>query len=162
MTTTVSESPTTKAAKSGGGKVRGFISWLLVVVAGLLVPLAMVAFWGQRSVTDTERWVATVAPLAEDQAIRDQVANATSEAILKQIDNNTTIDDFLSGLPPRAQEALKTPIEAAINSSTRRSSRNSGSTPTAPSSRRSSERCPGTSPAPSNSRMMRSCWTSAP
>ncbi len=116
MTTTVSESPASTVAKSGGGKVRGFIAWLLVVVAGLLVPLAMVAFWGQRSVTDTERWVATVAPLAEDQAIRDKVATATTDAILTQIDNNTTLDDFLNGLPPRAQEALKTPIEAAINS----------------------------------------------
>jgi hypothetical protein len=115
VTTTVSEPPTSTATRPRGGRVRGFIAWLLIVVAGILVPLAMVAYWGQRSITDTEQWVTTVAPLAQDQAIRDQVSTATSEAILKQIDNNTTIDDFLSGLPPRAQEALKTPIEAAIN-----------------------------------------------
>lgn len=115
MTTTVSEPPASTVSKPRGGRFRGVIAWVLVVVAGILVPLAMVAFWGQRSITDTERWVTTVAPLAQDQAIRDQVANAATEAILKQIDDNTVIDDFLNGLPPRAQEALKTPIEAAIN-----------------------------------------------
>ena len=114
MTTTVSEPPASTVSKPRGGRFRGVIAWVLVVVAGILVPLAMVAFWGQRSITDTERWVTTVAPLAQDQAIRDQVANAATEAILKQIGSQ----NYVVGLRvPEARtllDAVGKAVEAAF------------------------------------------------
>lgn len=108
---------TTPAVKvKKGGKARGAVAWVLLIIAAILLPLGVVGFWGQRSLTDTERYVETVAPLSQDPAIRDQVAAAATAALQQQIDSNQTIDDLLASLPAPAQKLLKAPIEGALNS----------------------------------------------
>ena len=102
--------------RSTSGRGRGVVAWVLLVIAAILLPLGVVGFWGQRSLTDTERYVATVAPLSQDQAIREQIATAATDALQKQVDSNQTIDNLLSSLPEPAQKLLKAPIEGAINS----------------------------------------------
>ena len=55
--------------------VRTFWSTLLIVVACVLAPLSVVSVWARGEVTDTSRYVQTVAPLASDPAVQQAVTN---------------------------------------------------------------------------------------
>ena len=54
---------------------------MLLVVAALLFPIALTAFWAQKTLVDTQRYVETVAPLAHDAAVQDYVATTASNAV---------------------------------------------------------------------------------
>ncbi|MEU9337841.1 hypothetical protein AB0D49_32535 [Streptomyces sp. NPDC048290] len=85
---------------------RSFLAAVLIVVGCLLAPLAIVASWAADEVGDTDRYVATVAPLASDPAVQDAVANRVTNALMSHIDLST----LLSGVPrtdrPRLEKAL--------------------------------------------------------
>lgn len=102
------------AAKSGRG--RGVIAWTLVVIASLLMPLAVVAFWGQRTLTDTETYVETVAPLVEEQAIKDALVNRTTETLMTTVEQNDVVQQTLAELPPAVVVKLAPAISGAIES----------------------------------------------
>jgi len=97
---------------------------VLIVVAALLAPVAVVAVWARGLVEDTDRYVATVAPLSEDPQIQSAVTNRLTTAIVDAVN----LDELAStatgavsdlGLPPRlsaAVLALQGPlVDAATN-----------------------------------------------
>lgn len=91
---------------------------VLVLLGALLAPLAVVAAWGQRELTDTDRYVATVAPLASDPVIQSAVAGRLTETVMAQIDVGALLDQAVGaledqGLPPRATSALSA-LEAPL------------------------------------------------
>ncbi|HET6755699.1 MAG TPA: hypothetical protein VFH23_17310, partial [Jiangellaceae bacterium] len=49
----------------GGGRGRSVAAVVCVVLAGLLMTPAAVAYWGQRTLNDTQRYVDTVGPLVD-------------------------------------------------------------------------------------------------
>ncbi len=83
---------------------RGIAAWVVLVIAALLFPLALTAFWAQKTVVDTARYVATVAPLAEDPTIQKAVADKISDVLITQIDAGnrltTVLPDQLAPLAP--------------------------------------------------------------
>jgi len=111
------------------GRWRATVSVALVVVGCLLAPFAVSAVWANRQVSDTDRYVATVTPLAHDPAVQAAVADRVSVAILQALDVPTLTTDVVDGLaaqglPPRAVRglrALQVPlnqgIEGFVNSS---------------------------------------------
>jgi hypothetical protein len=97
---------------------------VLVVLAALLAPVAVVATWARDLVTDTDRYLATVAPLAQDPQIQGAVTNRVTGAIVDAIDLDQLAADATGavaglGLPPRvagAVESLQGPlVDAATN-----------------------------------------------
>lgn len=94
-----------------GWNGRAVASAALTVVAALLLPLAVVAFWGQRTLVDTQRYVDTVAPLAQDPNIRTAVGNVISEQLQAQVDLETRVRDLL---PPQASP-LAGPIASGVH-----------------------------------------------
>ena len=54
---------------------RSVVATLLIVIGCILAPLSVVAVWAKNQVTDTDRYVATVTPLASDPAIQNAVAD---------------------------------------------------------------------------------------
>ena len=104
--------PPVKPEKSGRG--RGFIAWVFVVIASLLLPVAIVAFWGQRTITDTERYLATVAPLAESAIIKTAIVNKATETIMTTIEEQDAVSELLDGLPPVVVAKLEAPIQGAV------------------------------------------------
>lgn len=50
-------------------RLPGPITFLLVMVASLLLPLALVSSWTEATVTDTDQYVETVTPLASDPVV---------------------------------------------------------------------------------------------
>ncbi|MDI6514841.1 hypothetical protein QMA61_01375 [Streptomyces coelicoflavus] len=56
-------------------RLRGALSAVLIVLTGLLAPCATLAGWAMHGPADTGRYVATVAPLADDPDVRDAAAD---------------------------------------------------------------------------------------
>ncbi|MFI1395837.1 hypothetical protein [Streptomyces sp. NPDC020681] len=103
-------------------RVRSVLSAVLVVLAALLSILSVVAVWANSIVGDTDRYVATVAPLAEDPAVQTAVTNRATTAILAQIDVEALVQELSAaaaerGVPPRAAQlidGLTGPIESGL------------------------------------------------
>jgi hypothetical protein len=112
----------TRAPTSRSGWWRPGVATILIVAMAVLAPLAVVARWSHDEVNDTDRYVSTVAPLAEDPAVQRAVA----DRITTEIVNRLSIDDVTQqavdalaqqGLPPVAAnslEALTGPLANAI------------------------------------------------
>ncbi|MEV7118104.1 hypothetical protein [Kitasatospora griseola] len=83
-------------------RVRSFFAAVLIVLAAVLTPLAVVASWSRAQVTDTGRFVSTMAPLASDPAVQGAVANRATDAIMKQL----PISDLLNEVAPTDRPAL--------------------------------------------------------
>ena len=54
---------------------------ICLVLAALLTTPAAVAFWGQRTLNDTQRYVDTVGPLVDSPAVQDAIATKVTDAI---------------------------------------------------------------------------------
>ena len=92
---------------------RGFTAWVLVIIAALLFPIALTAYWGQRTLTDTERYVATVAPLAQDPTVKQAVGDKLTAVIVTQIDAQQRVKDLLQDYP--RLQPISGPIAIGVN-----------------------------------------------
>jgi hypothetical protein len=95
---------------------RTVVATLLIVVACVLAPLSVVAIWTRNQVTNTDRYVATVSPLASDPAIQNAIADQITAQVFTYVDIQaltTQVVDALAtrvegrGLPPQAAAALQ-------------------------------------------------------
>jgi hypothetical protein len=93
---------------------------LLIVLGALVFGLAVSAVWLNRTIMIEDRWVATVAPLAQNVAIQDYVATKASDTIVANVDIKGYVDTALAQLPQQAQ-ILSTPITGAIDNFIRES-----------------------------------------
>ena len=87
-------------------------SVVLLVVGFILVPLSAVAIWSHNQLTNTDRYVETVGPLADNQDIQEAVAARVVTALFDQVDPAQRIED---ALPDRAA-FLGAPIATAMES----------------------------------------------
>jgi hypothetical protein len=108
--------PTPGAKRVGRQRWRSIVATLMIVVACVLAPLSVVAIWTRNQVTDTDRYVATVTPLASDPAIQQAITDQITAQVFTYIDIQaltTQVVDALSaraegrGLPPQAAGALQ-------------------------------------------------------
>ncbi|MFJ3308865.1 hypothetical protein ACIPSA_38625 [Streptomyces sp. NPDC086549] len=102
---------TAKGAMAAG-VARKVASAVLIVLTCILVPVALLTTWVHDIVLDTDRYVATVSPLATDPAIQDAAVHRITEAVAVHVDGQQAADDIANwletqGLPPRAADALK-------------------------------------------------------
>ncbi|NTU71203.1 MAG: hypothetical protein HGB10_05230 [Coriobacteriia bacterium] len=102
------------AAKDGSHMGRRIASVVFVLLGVLMFGMAVSAVWLNRTVMDEDRWVATVAPLAQDVSIQNYVAAKASETIISSVDIQGYVGKALQPLPEQAQ-ILALPITGAIN-----------------------------------------------
>ena len=107
----IEELEKTKAPRRFDG--RGFTAWVLVIIAALLFPIALTAYWGQRTLTDTERYVATVAPLAQDPTVKQAVGDKLTAVIVTQIDAQQRVNDLLQDYPKL--QPIAGPVAIGVN-----------------------------------------------
>lgn len=88
----------------------GLAAWILIVIATLLLPLGVIGFWSQQTLTDTDTFVETVAPLAEDPAIQQQVADQVAQSLTEAIDLDALAEEWF----PRAPESLVSTMSGAL------------------------------------------------
>lgn len=79
-------------------RLRAALCAVLLVLACLLVPLGAVSTWAAYEIHDTDRYVATMAPLSFDPAVRAAVADAVTDSVVKEIDAGplqSTVESFV-------------------------------------------------------------------
>jgi len=106
---------TTVTERRGTG--RSIAAVVCVVLAALLTTPAAIAYWGQRTLNDTQRYVDTVGPLVDSPEVQDAIATTVTDAIEKQVDVEAIINDVFAGVitdRPRLQQ-LVGPLAGAIN-----------------------------------------------
>jgi len=106
------------------GRGWAVLSVALITIGAVLAPVAVVSTWAKNSLTDTDRFVATFAPLARDHSVRQYVTDQTVAVINERIDIPQLTSDLFDGItelgtPPRATaaiEALKGPAASGVQS----------------------------------------------
>jgi hypothetical protein len=83
----------------------------LVLIGLLLAPVAVVSAWARLQLVDTDRFVATFAPLADDRDVQVFISDQVTTAIEDEVDIPSLTEDVFDGirsldLPPRAEDAL--------------------------------------------------------
>lgn len=66
-------------------RLRNALSAVLIALSCLLLPFGALAAWAAYGLTDTGRYVTTMAPLATDPAVRDVVTDAVGTGILDEV-----------------------------------------------------------------------------
>jgi hypothetical protein len=104
------------AGRAGRQRWRTIVAVVLIVLGCVLAPLAGVAVWARNQVTNTDRYVATITPLAQDPAIQQAITDQITAQIFTYIDvqalTNQVVDALSTrvegrGLPPQAAAALQ-------------------------------------------------------
>jgi hypothetical protein len=80
------------------GRWRTLAATLLIIFGAIFVPAAIMGAWTKSQITDTNRYVQTIAPLANNQAIQDSVANTITEEIFKYVDVKSLTEQVFSKL----------------------------------------------------------------
>ncbi len=123
----------TRQAPPAGEPVAGHTwraigSAVLITVACLLAPLAVASTWASTQLSDTDSYVQTVAPLAEQPAVQKAVADEVTTTVLQYLDVEQLSRELLTTLsqqqnvPPRvatALPALSVPLTNAVEGFTR-------------------------------------------
>jgi hypothetical protein len=110
--------PVQSPAANRPSKGRSAAVIICLVLAALLTTPAAIAYWGQRTLNDTTRYVNTVGPLVNSPEVQSAIATKVTDAIEKQVDIEALLNDVFSGVVtdrPRLQR-LVGPLAAAINS----------------------------------------------
>jgi len=116
------ENAALSAAKSPTTFWRNASAGLVIIIGVLLVALAVSAIWLNRTIMDEDRWVETMAPLAQNADIQDYVAKTASDAIFANINIQQYVAEALATKPLPPQLLLLTaPITNAIQSFVRES-----------------------------------------
>lgn len=97
------------AARPPRHRTRTAFAVVLIVLAAVLTPLATVSVWADSFIGDTDRYVATMRPLASDPDVQDAVANRVTGAVMDRID----VDDLLAGVAPEDRPRLEKALGAA-------------------------------------------------
>lgn len=110
----------TKSSYSAG---RAWLAGIMIVLGVVLTPVAILTNWAAATVSDTQRFVATLSPLASNPTVQNTIINEVTDAINKQIDIPQITGSLVTGLgdalnlPAPAKQALglvKDPISAGV------------------------------------------------
>ncbi len=91
-------------------RVRRILAPLLVALTVLVFTVTVPAAWGARTVLNTDRYVATVAPLASDPAVQVSIARRTTDQVFAALN----VDAVLSEHLPEQIAFLAAPLTTAV------------------------------------------------
>ncbi|KAF3469690.1 cyclic pyranopterin monophosphate synthase MoaC [Streptomyces sp. Tu 3180] len=83
--------------------MRAALSAALIALACLLAPCGALAAWAAFGLADTGRYVSTMAPLAADPDVRDAVADAVGDGVVRKLDGGPAS----SALGPFVRDAVR-------------------------------------------------------
>ncbi|MDZ7576740.1 MAG: hypothetical protein U0904_00965 [Candidatus Nanopelagicales bacterium] len=108
--------PTQRGRRVTAGGLRSVAAWICLILAFVLTVPSVVAFWGNRTLTQTETYIETVGALAQEREIQDAVAAAVAEAVSQEIDVRGFVRDTLGGAvdDPAIVRTLETTLENAL------------------------------------------------
>src|SRR4051812_37563533 len=101
---------------------RPAVAAVLLCLVVVMAPLSVVATWAHRQVSDTDQYVATVAPLASDPAVQNAISDRITTEVLGYVDVKALTTQVVDGLAERGLpedaglglRALTVPLVKAI------------------------------------------------
>jgi hypothetical protein len=101
---------------------RPVVAGVLILLAAIIAPLSVLATWSNGQIQDTDRYLATVAPLANDPDVQAAIAARMEQVIFSYLDVDAAVDEVVTaledrGLPERAATtlgALSGPLSSGI------------------------------------------------
>jgi hypothetical protein len=85
----------TTANRSTVPRWRRILAGALIVVGCVLAPVSVLAVWIHGTLLDTDQYVDTIGPLADDPAIQQAVANRVTTAVIEASDIETKVANAL-------------------------------------------------------------------
>ncbi|MGZ4603917.1 MAG: hypothetical protein ACXV3S_01920 [Kineosporiaceae bacterium] len=106
--------PARRPARSASRWGRSVGAVLLILIACLLAPLSVTSVWARSQVTDTDRYVETVAPLAQDPAIQEAITTNLTNIVFQYVDVQGITTQAIGALQQRnvVPPALATQLQA--------------------------------------------------
>jgi hypothetical protein len=87
-------------------RTRGVIAWVLIVLASLLIPISVLSAWAISTITNTDQYVATMAPLARNPVIVDHLATRATDALF----STHVVQNKVEGVLPEKAKPIVQPI----------------------------------------------------
>ena len=91
-------------------RVRRVVAVVLVVVTTIVFTVAVVGVWTRRNALNTDKWVDTVGPIAEDPAVQQALGSWMTTELMTAIDPET----FFESVLPEQGQALAGPLTSAL------------------------------------------------
>ncbi|MFH9086782.1 hypothetical protein [Streptomyces sp. NPDC017673] len=88
-------------------RIRSALSAVLITLSCLLVPFGALAAWAAYGLTDTGRYVTTMAPLAADPAVREAVVDTVGDGILRAVDEHLDMRPVHGSVRPFVHDAVR-------------------------------------------------------
>jgi hypothetical protein len=85
---------------AGGASGRAVTAYVIVVVAALLAPVAILGTWAQRHVVSTQGYVNSVGPLSDDPGVQSSVTDVVTKAVV------ASLPSLPKGVTKSAEQAL--------------------------------------------------------
>lgn len=85
---------------------RSLVAGVCIVLLAVVAPLTVLASWAHDQVSDTDRYVATVAPLAKNPAVQDAVRTRITEELLARLDIQAVTSQAVDALASRGCEPM--------------------------------------------------------
>ena len=100
-----------KKAKTRRGHLpRRISAWVLVVLASILIPVSVISVWAIRTVTDTNQYVETMAPLATNPVIQQGLAKRATDELF----SHTNVQARVTQALPKAAKPIVAPVVAQV------------------------------------------------
>lgn len=87
-----------QASPTRPGRGRSLAAALIFALAVVLTPVAIIGHWGHQTVTDSERYIATVGPLAYSEEVQDSLSVFLTDKIQEQINPGQLVTDIFGDL----------------------------------------------------------------
>jgi hypothetical protein len=87
-------------------RLRSFFAALLITLAAVLAPLSAVAVWIADEMADTDRYVATVGPLASHPDVQAAVTDRVTDAVMAKVDLDSLLSTVTPSDRPELEDAL--------------------------------------------------------
>ena len=110
-TTAKAAKTVTKDGKTRRGHLpRRISAWVLLVLASLLIPISVISVWAINTVTNTDKYVETMAPLATNPVIQQGLATRATDALF----STHIVQDKVTKSLPKAAKPLVAPLMAQL------------------------------------------------
>ena len=91
---------------------------VLVVLVGILIPVATLATWTTRTVLNTDRFTTTVSDVISDPAVLAAVSTRITDEVFAAVDGSAVLDQLPPVLRPAVpfiEGALRSRVEQRVN-----------------------------------------------
>lgn len=101
-----------EAPQKSPSKYRARVALCLTIACAILFSLSIPALWLNNLITNTDAWVETLAPLAAEPAIQDELATQSAQAIKERVNAVSLAEQAL----PEELRILAVPVGSMMNS----------------------------------------------